>query len=177
MPHRYAIVGATGSGKTTLAEEIGRQLTIPVIDLDGLHWGPNWTMTPKDIFRERVSAALQDPSWVVGGNYSKARDIIWARAESLIWLDYPLPLVSWRLFRRTVRRIVTRQELWNGNRETWQGQFMSRESLFLWLLRSQRQQRREYPLLLSHNDYKHLHLSRFNSPKETRRWLITLSQQ
>jgi adenylate kinase family enzyme len=176
MSRRFVIVGATGSGKTTLAEKVGRKLDIAVVDLDTLHWGPNWTMTPTDIFRERVKAALQSPSWVVGGNYSKARDIIWKQADTLIWLDYPLPFVFWRLFQRTVRRIITQQELWNGNQETWQGQFLSRDSLFLWLVRSQPRHRREYPRLLR-DEYPHLKLFRFVSTRDTDRWLADLTNQ
>lgn len=175
MSNRFAIVGATGSGKSTLAKEVGRKLIIPVIDLDALHWGPNWTMTPTDIFREQVSNLLQGSVWVVGGNYSKARDIIWSRSDTLIWLDYPLPIVFWRLFRRTVKRVVTQEELWNGNRETWRGQFLSRESLFLWLLRSRPRHRRDYPKLVT-SEFTHLQLLHFTSQRATDFWLESLSK-
>ena len=69
------------------------------------------------MFRERVAAALADDCWTVGGNYSVARDLIWGRSDTVVWLDYGLPLVLWRLVRRTVKRIMTQEELWAGNRE------------------------------------------------------------
>ena len=109
--NRIVIVGTTGSGKTTLGERLAAALGYPHIDLDALHWGPGWTPTPTDLFRARVSDALEGPCWVVAGNYGKTRDIVWARADTLVWLDYPLALTLMRLFRRTVKRIVTRERI------------------------------------------------------------------
>jgi adenylate kinase family enzyme len=108
---RIAIVGNTGSGKTTLGERLAECLGYPLIDLDAIHWGPAWTPAPQEEFRGRVAAALDGPTWITAGNYSKARDITWGRADTLIWLDYPLAVSLARLFRRTVGRIVTREEL------------------------------------------------------------------
>jgi adenylate kinase family enzyme len=172
--NRIAIVGATGSGKSTLAAQIGNKLDLPVIELDALFWEPNWTQVPDDLFRKRVDQALQGTHWVVGGNYSRARDIIWRRAEILIWLDYPLPLVAWRLFKRIVIRIISQEELWGGNRETFRAQFLSRESLFLFLLKSKPRHRREYPQLLKKPEHIHLKLFRFRYPAETQTWVNSL---
>jgi len=172
--YRFAIVGASGSGKTTLGQQVGQILNLRVIDLDSLNWEANWTMAPTAVFRQRVALALQGDAWVVSGNYSRARDLIWSRADTLVWLDYPLRVVFWRLFRRTIKRIVTREELFGGNRETLQSQFLSRDSLFLWLLQSQPRHRREYPKLLELPEYRHLKLLRFYSPRETKCWLESL---
>ena len=54
-------------------------------------------------------------------------------ADTLIWLDLPFPLVMWRLLRRTLGRIRSRQDLWGtGNRESFRGAFLSRDSILLW---------------------------------------------
>jgi hypothetical protein len=50
--------------------------------------------------------------WVLAGNYHHVRDIVGPRAEAIVWLDYSLPLVFWRLTVRTVRRAETREVLW-----------------------------------------------------------------
>ena len=172
---RIAVIGTTGSGKTTLARQISKRLGIPHVELDALHWEPNWTEPPVEVFRKRVSQALCSDAWVIDGNYSVARDIIWSRADSIVWLDYALPLILWRLVWRTVRRIITREELWNGNREHWQAIF-GRDSLIAWALGTHPRHRRDYPVLLERPEYAHLSLIRLRSPRETNTWLACLTK-
>jgi adenylate kinase family enzyme len=172
---RVAVVGTTGSGKSTLAERLAARVGGAYVDLDALNWGPDWTPAPLLIIREQLSAALAGDCWVVAGNYSKVRDIVWSRADTLIWLDYPLPLILWRLFRRTVRRVVTQEELWGGNRERFRTQFASRDSLFLWALQTHYRRRREFPIELAKPEYAHLRVWRFRRPKEMERWLDLLT--
>jgi adenylate kinase family enzyme len=173
-PLRIVVVGTSGSGKTTLACELARHCGLPHVELDALHWGPNWTEAPVEQFRERVEAAVREPRWVVDGNYSKARDIVWGRAELLVWLDYPLPVVMGRLVRRTLQRWVRNEELWNGNREDIREHLFSRQSLWLWALQTHRRRRRSFPTELERPEYGHLTIVRLRSPRATREWLETL---
>jgi adenylate kinase family enzyme len=106
---------------------------------------------------------------VTSGNYSKARDLIWGRADTLVWLDYPLGLVLFRLLRRALQRITTQEELWAGNRETWRGQFFSRDSLFIYAWRTHPRKRKEYPSIAA--TYPNLTLLRFQSPRQVQHWL------
>lgn len=168
---RIVVIGTTGSGKSTLAAQLARRLDVACIDLDALHWGPNWQGAPTEIFRERVAQAVSAERWVIAGNYSKVRDLIWTRADTLIWLDYPFPLVFWRLFRRTLTRIVTQEELWGGNRESWRGTFLSRDSLLVWALKTHWKYRMSITLALQQPEYTHLRLLRLRSPRETARLL------
>src|SRR5436305_799712 len=46
VAQRLVVVGTSGSGKTTLAREIARRRALPHVELDALHWGPNWTEPP-----------------------------------------------------------------------------------------------------------------------------------
>ena len=168
---RIVIVGNTGTGKTTLAQELSRRLNLPHTELDALHWEPNWTPAETAVFQQRVAAVTQTNQWVLDGNYSKARHLIWPRAETIIWLDYSLAVIWHRLFWRAIRRTTQRELLWGTNRETWRGQFFSRESLFLWALQRQWSRRREYPQLFSQPAYAHVHIVRLRSPRQTRNWL------
>jgi adenylate kinase family enzyme len=143
-PQRVVVVGTSGSGKTTLAREIALRLSLPHVELDAVHWGPNWAEPPVELFRQRTEEALRGGRWVADGNYGKVRDLVWGRAEMLVWLDYALPLVMGRLVLRTLRRGFTQEELWNGNRERLRD-MLTRESLLLWALQSHRRHRREYP--------------------------------
>jgi adenylate kinase family enzyme len=170
LPRRIAIVGVTGSGKTTLAHELAMRLRCTHIELDALHWMPNWMETPTEEFRERLTDMLRSERWIVDGNYSKARDLIWTQAELLIWLDYPMPLILWRLARRTMTRLFNGEELWNSNREQWRI-FMSRDSLFLWAVQSQRKHRLNYPALFGRPEFAHLQVVRHRWPGDTERWL------
>ncbi len=166
---RISIIGLTGSGKTTLARQLSARLGLVHVELDALHWEPNWGEPPLEIFRERVAQALSGESWVIDGNYSKVRDLIWSRADTVIWLDYRLPFV--------LRRVLYQERLWNGNRERFAAQFLSRDSLFLWAIKSNRKQHREYPLLFQRPDYSHLTVIHLTSPRRTERWLSTIGQE
>jgi adenylate kinase family enzyme len=170
---RYVVIGTSGSGKTTLARQIAEQLHIPHIELDALHWGPNWTSTPADVMRQRVDAATDGLAWAVDGNYSKTRDVVWSKATHLIWLDYSFPLVAWRILSRTLRRAILQEELWNGNRESLRMMF-SRESILVWVLQTYWRRRREYPELIARPEYSHLTVYRFRTPGETDKWLAAL---
>ncbi|HEU5348846.1 MAG TPA: hypothetical protein VFU63_09580, partial [Ktedonobacterales bacterium] len=175
---RIHVVGTSGSGKTTLAQHIAQALDIPHVELDALHWQPDWTPTETSLLLARVAEALSGDAWVVDGNYSMLRDITWARADTLIWLDYSLPLVLSRVIRRTAHRVTRRTELWNGNRERLRAVF-SRESIILWALTTWGKNRRRYGELLAqpelHPESAHLRIIRLRSPRETRIWLRQLA--
>lgn len=170
------MVGASGSGKTTLARDIAQRLDYRHIETDALHWEPNWQKAPIDIFRARVDQALTGDGWVIDGNYSKVRDIVWGRADTLVWIDYPLPIIFWRLWWRSIKRVVTREKLWSNNQESWRA-FIGSESLFLWVLQSRPRHRRDYPLFLQQPEYAHLKLIRLHSPRETEQWLKGLDDK
>jgi adenylate kinase family enzyme len=172
--NRIAIVGATGSGKTTLAKKAAHQLGIPFVETDSVYWGPNWTPIPIDEFRHWMDLATRAERWVIDGNYSKVRDLVWRRADTLVWLDYPFLLVFWRLLRRSIPRIFSRQELWNGNYETFRGMFFSRDSLFVWLFQSYPRQKKTYPRFVTEPMYSHLTFVRLRSPRKADDWLNEL---
>jgi len=110
---------------------------------------------------------------VLAGNYRHVRDIVWPRAEAIVWLDYPLPLVFWRLTVRTVRRAVTREVLWSGNRESLREHLLlwSERSLFHWLLETYWRYKREYPRLFALPEHAHIEIIHLRAPREGERWL------
>lgn len=173
---RIVIVGTTSSGKSTLAERLANQLGCDFIELDALHWEPNWTEAPLEVFRQRVETATQARAWVVAGNYHVVRDIIWPKAEVVIWLDYSFPRVFWQLTRRTFSRWWTQELLWGTNRENLWSHFKlwSQESLFHWLFKTYWRRKREYPKLFAQPENQHLKVIHFKHPVETERWLNNL---
>jgi adenylate kinase family enzyme len=168
LPRRVIVGGTTGSGKTTLAGQIAAIIGAPHVELDALHWEPNWTEAPTDVFRERIAAALNGDRWVVDGNYSVARDLTWSRADLLVWLDYSIARIYWQLLRRTTRRVRTQEELWSGNRERFRAAFFSRESLFVWALQTHWKRRRIWPPELAKERYAQLRFVHIRSTGELR---------
>lgn len=173
-PRRVVVVGTTGSGKTTMARALAGRLGVPHVELDALHWEPNWTEAEVDVFRARVRVALSGDAWVVDGNYGKVRDLVWPRAEVLIWLDYSFMRTFWQLSRRTLVRMATGEELWSGNRERFRSQFLSRDSLFLWFFKTYPRHRHEFPQLVRRPEHRHLRAVRLRSPAAARAWLARI---
>ena len=104
-----------------------------LIELDALNWGPDWQPAPIELLRHRVECEIRDGDWIVVGNYNSVRDLVWRAADTLVWLDLPFPLVIWRLFWRTLRRSVTRENLWgSGNTESLVRSFFTRQSILLY---------------------------------------------
>ena len=171
---RVVVLGVTGSGKSTLAQEIARRLGVAYIELDSFQWEPNWTPAQPEAFRARVSQATAGDEWVADGNYRQSRDLFWPRAQTIIWLDYAMPVIFARLLRRTLQRTLGRQELWSGNRERLWPQFFTRDSLFIWALTSQPKHRREYPLIPATPEYAHATFIHLRSPRATAAWLAAL---
>jgi hypothetical protein len=93
-----------------------------------------------------VAAATKPETWVVDGNYSIIQDITWGRADTVVWFDLPYVTVMARTIRRTVRRVFTREELWNGNRETLSNiwSFNPEKSIIAWAATRHRVYRRRY---------------------------------
>ena len=170
---RVVVVGSSGSGKTTFARELASRLGVTHVEFDAYRHGPNWTETPNDIFRSQLDEALsaRRGGWVADGNYSVARDIVWPRATAIVWLDYKFPVVFWRLWWRTWGRAVRRTELWNGNRESLWGHFFTKDSLFLWIFRTHWSRGKRYRVSFEQPEYSHLHVLRFRSPRQTRKWM------
>jgi adenylate kinase family enzyme len=174
--HRIVVIGVTGSGKSTLAELLAHRLRLVFIELDALNWKPGWVDSDDKELREKVEAATRGPGWVLAGNYSNVRDIIWPRAEAVVWLDYPFLLVLGRLWRRTWRRWRTKELLWGTNYERLLPQFKiwSNESLFNWLVQTYGRRKRQYPELFKKPEYSHLTVYQFNRPVDTERWLASI---
>jgi adenylate kinase family enzyme len=171
---RIAIVGTSGSGKTTLARRLAHRLRIAHVELDAVHWGPDWTPAPHETFRTCVAQALAGNTWTTDGNYSAVRDIVWSRADTIVWLDYSLPVVMGRVTWRTFRRSLTGQELWNGNRERLWTAVFNRDSIIWWALSTYRRRRKEYPLLFAQPEHAHLNIVRLRSPSMSTEWLESL---
>jgi len=170
---RIVILGRTGSGKTTLARELAAALRMPHVELDSLYFGPNFSTAPLPVLRERTRAAIGGQRWVTDGNKRAVRDLVWPRADTIVWLDYPLHVSLWRLAKRARRRTSALAAEATGARRPAMlaGQVVAAAAGVLTALRSHAGQRREYPRMFADPANQHLAVVRLRSPRATRGWL------
>ncbi|HSK33598.1 MAG TPA: hypothetical protein VK903_08955 [Propionicimonas sp.] len=121
-PCRIRVVGISGSGKTRLAAEIAERLGLAHLELDAVFWDAGWTFRDVGEGRELIRQFVGDhpQGWVADGNWTSRLDDLMQPPEGadlVVWLDHSRWLVTSRVIRRTLRRGVTGEELWHGNRE------------------------------------------------------------
>jgi len=170
-PRRIVVVGVSGSGKTTLSRRLGAKLGLPVTELDALNHQPDWTEASDEDFRRDVEAAMSSPEgWVLDGLYERRLgDLVLRQADTLVWLDLPLLLVLRWLVKRVVTDIVTKRDLFNGNRQTWRFAFFTRDSLVSFAVKQHFKNRRVWPGALE--SHPNLEIVRLSSPHEVEAWL------
>jgi len=175
--NRILILGRTGSGKTTLARELSAALDVPHVELDSLYFGPEFSRAPLPVLRERTTAAIAGDRWVTDGNKRAVRDLVWPRADTVIWLDYPVYVSLWRLAKRARTRTskLSAEAARSGRRTGLPRQMLAAARGVLTALKSHRGQRREYPRMLARPENQHLSVARLRSPRATRRWLARVS--
>ncbi|HEV7950781.1 MAG TPA: AAA family ATPase [Glaciihabitans sp.] len=172
-PRRILIAGVTGVGKSVLAQRIEASTAIPYSELDRLYHGPNWTQ--RTTFLADVSELANNDAWVTEWQYRSARVILEPAADTLVWLDFPLPIVLLRLIRRTVWRRLTHHTLWAGNTEPPLWHFVSgKDNVLRWAIRSHSSYRTTIPALAAANPQ--LRVVQLRRPAEAQRWLTALSR-
>lgn len=172
--NRVSVVGCPGSGKTTFASALAERIGASYLELDSLYHQPDWQPLPDDEFRSAVKRLIEGDRWVVDGNYSKVvKPLVWEAADTVIWLDPPRYRAMWLVWWRTVRRIFLRQELWNGNRESWRMPFRTKpeENLLLWTWIHHGRYRREYAAAMNGGRYDHLTFKRLSGRRHAARFL------
>lgn len=167
-------MGTSCSGKSTLADQVGHTLGIPVTHLDDLFWNPGWVETPLDAFREKVAAVAARDTWVIDGNYSRTTDLTRPRATAIVWLDLPFALVLGRCLRRTLGRALLGRECCNGNRESLYRSFCTRDSIVWWVITTRHKARRRYAHDLAPGTEHGTKVVRLRSRQAVRAWLATL---
>ncbi len=173
---RISVIGTSGSGKTTMARALAARLRCPQMELDSVYHQPDWEPIPNDQFRERIARFMADNEcWVIDGNYTSqgTADLVWPNADTIVWMDPPKPVVMAQIVPRSLNRVLSRRELWNGNRERWQNLFstMPEKNIILWAWTTFSANRRRYEDLLDAHAWEHLEVRRIRSRSDARQLL------
>lgn len=173
---KVIIIGPAGAGKSTLAGELARKLGVEHTELDSINHQADWQPIEKDKFRHIVAEKTKQNGWVFCGNYFSTLGLeFWEKADAIIWLDYSFPLVLNRLLRRTFKRTLTKEELWNGNRESFFGNFFTSDSVILWMMKSWNKQKKRYePIFKDPKILPKVQKIRLRSPSEAKAFLKSL---
>ena len=169
--NRINIIGCSGSGKSTLARALANAIDADYIELDSFQHRENWRQSSTEEFLGYVAEAIKADKWVIDGNYSKMRPLSWPLVDTIIWLDYRFWTCFMGVWRRTFRRWRKREVLWNGNREHLWWHFVTKDSLFLWVITSYRRRKLLYENLFDSPELADKQLLRFRSKAEAAEWL------
>jgi adenylate kinase family enzyme len=171
-------VGSSGAGKSTLARALAKRLEVQYFELDAYMHQPGWQQRPDDEFMLEVEKATSQPGWVVDGNYRRfvVEGPVWERADAVVWLDLPRRTVMRQVIARTVRRAVTREVLWNGNREPISN-FVSLDpdyNIILWTWVKYDEFVQRYLDAMADPRWRGISFIRLRSHVEARRWLESI---
>ena len=174
-PRRIVVIGTSGAGKTVLAGRLAATLGVPHVELDALFWLPGWQEPEDAEFRAKVEAATDgDDGWVVDGNYSRIQDLVFPRADTVVWLDLPIWTCLWRVLRRAISRAHSGELMWGTNREQWRT-VVGPGSLSSWVITTHRRRRRQNAARFAEPGSAHLRVHRFRSNAEADRWLESVA--
>jgi adenylate kinase family enzyme len=172
---RISVIGSAGAGKTTLARELSRRLDLPHIELDSIAHQPGWTLLERGLFQQRVSERVAAKRWVSCGNYGShgVAPLVWARADTIVWLDLPRVVVTARTLTRSLRRLLTRQELWNGNRERLENLLSHKpeDNIVLWAWTRHEHVRSKYARMIDEGAWAGRTVYRLRTAREVRAFL------
>ncbi|GMQ94573.1 MAG: hypothetical protein BMS9Abin12_2070 [Acidimicrobiia bacterium] len=173
--HRISVVGSSGSGKTTVARAIAGKRGYPRLELDSVYHLPDWEPLPDTEFRRVAEEFVANDRWVIDGNYTSAGvlDLVWARADTVVWLDPPKRTAMRRVIWRSVTRATKGEELWNGNKERWPNLFRwaPEENIIRWTWTRFDHTRGKYESRVDAPEWSHLDFVRLRSRSDVKAFL------
>ncbi|QEM82418.1 AAA family ATPase [Halomonas binhaiensis] len=172
------VVGTSGSGKTTLARRLAQALSLPHIEMDVLHWLPDWQEKPDEQFFAELASMLEaSPGWVLDGNYDRSRPIKWREIDLVVWVDYGFWQTLFQVVSRAIKRAWSKQELWpgTGNRESFRQSFFSRDSIILWSIKTWRSNRARYLSAMHDEQYRHIRFVQLRSHSEAEAFIRSMA--
>ena len=170
---RIHVTGNSSSGKSTFAAALADAIGAEFVELDALNWLPDWVglnATDPDKLVRRFADATSGDTWVAAGSYMTfAQQAFWSRLDTVIYLDLPMPLLVWRVLRRSWQRWRSQELLWGTNVENfwkhlavWRGE----ESLVWWIVTQHAHKQRRFFDQVADPQWRHVRFIRLKSTRE-----------
>jgi adenylate kinase family enzyme len=163
---KWIVIGTSGSGKTTAAATLAKELGCYLIDCDNINWLPNWVEKEHGLFAEELAVQMRREAWVMDGNYARVRELTFAQAEAILWLDMGFWTCLGRVFWRTFRRAWTGERLWESQNKESLLMFFSRQGLPWWVISTWRRRRNNTDALMKSGQYPQLRWIRLRDKKQ-----------
>lgn len=123
---RVLVIGSGGSGKSTVAAQLGELLNLEVHHLDKYYWSAGWVESAREEWTRTVTELIDKDSWVIDGNYSGTLKVRLERCDTIVFLDMPRVLCLWRILKRYfLYRNGTRPDMAEGCDENLNLEFVS----------------------------------------------------
>jgi adenylate kinase family enzyme len=168
---RVLVGGISGVGKTTFARALAGRSGLPYHEMDALFHGPGWV--PRESFITDVAQIASQDQWVFDSHgYTEVKDLVWSRADTLVWLDYSRPVVMSRVLRRSTARALGRAPIFNGNVEHFKD-WADPTHPVQWAWTQFTRRRSELTARTAEEQWSHLHVVRLRSPRAAARWLAS----
>lgn len=178
--NRVVVVGSSGSGKTTVSRALADALDLPHLELDSVFHRGGWSSTPDDEFRARAAEFTARPGWVVDGNYTShgMRETVWPHADTFVWLDLPKRTIMRRVVSRTLRRVITREELWDGVTEPWTNLYSldPEDNIIVWAWTRFDHIRKKYEAATADGSWDHANVHRLTGSRSVRSFVQSVSE-
>jgi adenylate kinase family enzyme len=179
MMKRVVVVGGSGSGKTSFARELASRLGLRHLEMDSVFHQHGWADDAPPEFLPTLDRFTAGDGWVVDGNYAGhgMRDVVWPRADTIVWLDVPRWTAMTRVVRRTLGRIFTREKLWGAVREPFTNLYSLDPSrnIMVWTWSRHQQTRETFEEALADGDWSHATVHRLRTSAEVSRFLDSLT--
>jgi adenylate kinase family enzyme len=163
------VAGISGAGKSTFARELCRRTALPYFEMDAFFHGPGWTEIPT--FEDDVAAVAAQDRWVFDSHgYQQVRDLLWSRADTVVWLAYPRAVVTGRALRRSYERARGQAPIFNGNTESFRS-WLDPEHPIQWSVRAYAARRDDMLARFADPAYADVRKVTLRTPAAARRWL------
>jgi adenylate kinase family enzyme len=153
-----------------MVKRIAEEFSLPVIDIDSLRREAGKSGSPEETFSLLIRESVKGDTWIIDGSYTSVQDIVWSRAEAIVWLDFSFWVFLTRLIKRSLYRIFIRKQSERPIKARNQPA-SERTSTYLRAILTGKQRRQRYFATLYNSKNVHLHVIRLSSPEDAELWL------
>lgn len=163
---RVLIIGCPGAGKSTFAVQLAEKTGLPLVHLDRLYWCGNWEHRSREEFDILLQAELENPRWIIDGNFNRTIPHRLQYCDHVFFLDIPTVTCLWGVTKRVFQSHgKTRPDMGGNCPERFDKQ---KPELYRAVLRFRKEHRKNYLQMLADSG---ANVTIFKSRKQIRKYL------